>query len=235
MVDVAQEDMKKMGYKDTQYNIVRHRDSDHPHIHLVINRIDNNGKRISDQNEKLRNTKVCMEMTRKYGFYIASYKENVKEHRLKEPDRTKYEIYHTLQSTIPKCRNWQNLNAMPLKSGITTEFRDNGSTDKLQGVRFGKNGYEFNGSRLDQTCSYFKISYQLQKNEKLQQVQINKPKQLTIQDNMMDISLGLESTNSLMGGLFDMMNQSPVYDENEVELFRQEAKKKKAKQYRPRL
>ena len=238
MVDVAQEYMKKMGYKDTQYIIVRHHDTDHPHIHLVINRIDDNGKRISDQNEKLRNVKICMELTKKHGLYIASGKENVKVHRLKEPDKTKYEIYHALQSAVFKCRNWQELKTELLKSGITTEFRNNGATDKIQGVRFGKNGYEFNGSRIDRAYSYSKISYQLQKNEKLQQVQINKSKQLTRQDNKTDISLGLESATSIMGGLFDLMKPLPVYDENEVEFFRQEAKKlkkKKANQYRHRL
>ena len=179
MVDVAQEYMKKMGYKDTQYIIARHHDTDHPHIHMVINRIDNNGKRISDKNEKLRNVKICMELTKKHCLYIATGKENVKEHRLKEPDKTKYEIYHALQSAISKCRNWQELKTELLKSGITTEFRNNGGTDKIQGVRFGKNGYEYNGSKIDRVYSYSKINYQLQKNEKLQQVQINKPKQLT--------------------------------------------------------
>ncbi len=238
MVDVAQEYMKKMGYRDTQYIIARHHDTDHPHIHLVINRIDNNGKRISDQNERLRNVKICMELTKENGLYIASGKENVKEHRLKEPDKTKYEIYRALQSAISKCRNWQELKAELLKSGIKTEFRNNGATDKIQGVRFGKKGYEFNGSKIDRAYSYSKISYQLQKNEKLQQVEINEPKRQTKQDNRTDISLGLESATSLIGGLFDVMNQSPVNDENEVELFRQEAqkrKKRKAKQYRPRL
>ena len=238
MVDVAHEYMEKMGYKDTQYIIVRHHDTDHPHIHLVINRIDNNGKRISDQNEKLRNAKICMKLTKENGLYIASGKENVKEHRLKEPDKTKYEIYRALQSAISNCRNWQELKVELLKSGIKTEFRNNGGTDKIQGVRFGKNGYEFNGSKIDRAYSYSKISYQLQKNEKLQQVQINKPKQLTRQDNMTDISLGVESATSLMGGLFDLMKPLPDYNENEEELFRQEAKKrkkKKANQYRRRL
>jgi hypothetical protein len=238
MVDVAQEYMKKMGYKDTQYIIVRHYDTDHSHIHLVINRIDNNGKRISDQNEKLRNVKICMELTKKHGLYIASGKENVKVHRLKEPDKTKYEIYHALQSAVSKCRNWQELKTELLRSGITTEFRNNGATDKIQGVRFGKNSYEFNGSKIDRAYSYSKISYQLQKNEKLLQVQINKPKQPTRQDNTKDISLGLESATSIMGGLFDLMKPLPAYDENEVEFFRQEAKKlkkKKANQYRHRL
>jgi len=72
----------------------------------------------------------------------------------------------------------------------------------------------------------------------LQQVQINEPKQLTRQDNTTDISLGLESATSIMGGLFDLMKPSTVYDENQAEVFRQEAKKrrkKKANQYRQRL
>ena len=134
----------------------------------MINRIDNNGKRISDQNEKLRNTKVCMELTKKYGFYIASGKENVKEHRLKEPDKTKYEIYHALKSAISNCKNWKELRSELLKSGITTAFIKNGETEKIQGVRFGKNEYEFNGSKIDRACSYSKISYQLYLNEKQQ-------------------------------------------------------------------
>jgi len=238
MVAMAQEYMDKMGYRDTQYIIVRHHDTDHPHIHIVINRIDNNGKRISDQNERLRNTRVCMELTKKYGLYIASGKENVKEHRLKEPDKTKYEIYHALQSAISTCRGWHELKTELLKSGITTEFINNGATDKIQGIRLRKNGYMFNGSKIDRAYSYSKISYQLQRNEKLHQIQINKTKQSARPDNTTDLSLGLESTSSILGGLFDLMNPSPVYDENEFELFRREAKKrrkKKENEYKHRL
>jgi hypothetical protein len=52
MVGMAKEYLKKPGYDNTQLIIVRHNDTDHPHIHIEINRIDNNGKRISDQKEK---------------------------------------------------------------------------------------------------------------------------------------------------------------------------------------
>ena len=228
MVDVAQEYMKKMGYKDTQYIIARHHDTDHPHIHIVINRIDNNGKRISDQNEKLRNVKICMELTKENGLYIASGKENVKEHRLKEPDKTKYEIYHALQSTISDCRGWQELKTELLKSGITTEFRNNGGTDKIQGIRFGKNGYEFNGSKIDRTCSYSKINYRLQQNVRLQQAQKHQPVQDQWHDNM-ELSSVTEKAASTLGGIFDMLKPSSGYDENQAEIFRLEAKKRKKK------
>ena len=33
------------------YIIVRHQDREHPHVHIVFNRIDNNGKSISDRND----------------------------------------------------------------------------------------------------------------------------------------------------------------------------------------
>ena len=109
MVGIAVEYMQNMGYVDTQFIIVCHRDREHPHCHLVINRIDNDGRRISDKNEKLRNAKVCMGLTRKYGLYIAKNKENVKRHRLNEPDKTKYEIYDTIRAAVPGCRNWKEL------------------------------------------------------------------------------------------------------------------------------
>ena len=245
MAGMALEYMEKMGYRDTQYIIARHHDTDHPHIHIVINRIDNNGKRISDQNEKLRNTRVCMELTKKYGLYIASGKENVKEHRLKEPDKTKYEIYHGLQYAISECKNWKELKSELLQSGITIEFRKNGNTDKIQGVRFGKNGYEFNGSKIDRSCSYSKISYQLYLNEKLRQNEgqqhsaPNQLDQLNRQDNTMDFATGLESAASVLGGLFDLLNTPPHYDENEADFLREQAKrlikKKGDHHYRHRL
>lgn len=165
MTDMAQEYLKKMGYENTQYIIVRHFDTEHPHIHLMINRIDDNGNRIPDKKEKLRNSKICMELTKKYGLYIASRKENVKEHRLREPDKSKYEIYRTLQLAIPKSRNWKELENELWKSEISIELRKNGSTNKIQGVLFSKNGYKFNGSKVDRSFSYSKINLRLQQNE----------------------------------------------------------------------
>lgn len=244
MAGMALEYMEKMGYRDTQFIIARHHDTDHPHIHIVINRIDNNGKRISDQNEKLRNTRICMELTKKYGLYIASGKENVKEHRLKEPDKTKYEIYHALKSAIQNAKNWEELKSELLQAGISTEFRKNGNTDKIQGVRFRKNGYEFNGSKIDRACSYSKINYQLYLNEKqhhsesLYHSTPNSSDQLNQQDNTIDIASGIESAASVLGGLFDLLNTPPHYDENEADFLSAEAQrriKKKGDQHRHRL
>ena len=214
--------------KNTQYIIVRHHDTDHPHVHLVINRIDNEGKRISDQNEKLRNMKACKELTEKYGLYFAKGKENVKEHRLREPDKTKYEIYHAIKTVVPKCRNWRQLTAELQKSGIAVELKFNGETDKIQGVRFGKNGYTFNGSKIDRSCSYSKIDFQLQQNDRNQRVKIENAHYQSPSANHTSV---LESAATAIGGLFDIQPGND-YDEDQAEYLRQQQLKKKKKKGR---
>lgn len=76
-----------MNIKNTQYIVVRHYDREHPHIHLVINRVDNDGKTISDSNDRIRNNRVCRELTIKYGLYMPKGKENVKYDRLRGKDK----------------------------------------------------------------------------------------------------------------------------------------------------
>jgi hypothetical protein len=80
---------------------------------------------------------------------------------LKEPDKTKCEIYNALKTTVPKCRNWNELKKELQKQGITTAFKYKGNTDEVQGVMFQKNGYTFNASKIDRQFSYSKIDFQL--------------------------------------------------------------------------
>ena len=96
MAGIALEYLKEMGITDTQILIVRHLDKEHPHVHIAFNRIANNGRTISDRNERIRSALICKELTKKYNLYFASGKERVKQHRLKEPDKTKYGLYTSL-------------------------------------------------------------------------------------------------------------------------------------------
>lgn len=100
MASIALEYMERMGIRDTQFFIARHFDKEHPHVHIAFNRIDNNGSTISDRNERLRSTRICKELTQKYGLHMANGKDNVKRERLKEPDRTKYELYDILKTEV---------------------------------------------------------------------------------------------------------------------------------------
>ena len=146
MTQIAKEYMQKMGITDTQYLLVRHLDQPHPHCHLVYNRVGNNGQTISDKNIKLRSAKVCRELTEKYGLYLAPGKDDVRRERLREPDKTRYEIYDAIKGCLPKCKNWNELEGKLKEQGINVRYKYCGNTDRKQGILFSKNGFEFGPS-----------------------------------------------------------------------------------------
>jgi hypothetical protein len=164
MVKISREYMKQMGISDTQYIIGRHYDKEHPHLHIVFNRVDNNGHTITDRNDRFRSEKICKELTQRHNLYFALGKENVKEHRLREPDKTKYEIYHSLKMLVPQCHNWDQIIKGTKEQDIVVTFKFKGKTKEIQGVIFNKNGYSFNGSKVDRQFSFSKINYQLKIN-----------------------------------------------------------------------
>ena len=157
MTQIAKEYMQKMGITDTQYLLVRHLDQPHPHCHLVYNRVGNDGQTISDKNIKLRNAKVCRELTEKYGLYLAPGKDDVRRERLREPDKTKYEIYDAIKGSLPKCKSWNELEGKLKEQGIGIRYKYCGNTDRKQGVLFSKNGFEFSGSKIDRAFSFTKL------------------------------------------------------------------------------
>lgn len=164
MANIALEYMERMGIRNTQFFIARHFDKEHPHVHIAFNRIDNNGNTISDRHERLRSTRICKELTLKHGLHMASGKENVKRNRLKEPDKTKYELYDILKTEVGRCGNWNVLVANLKRHGVEVHFRYKGQTEEVQGVVFAKNGYRFNGSKVDRRFSYSKIDAALRRN-----------------------------------------------------------------------
>ena len=164
MAGIALDYMEQMGIRNTQYLIARHFDKEHPHVHIAYNRIDNDGNTISDRNERLRSTRICKELTQKYGLHMANGKDNGKRERLKEPERMKYELYDILKKEVGRCGNWNVLVANMKRQGVEVHFKHKGQTSEVQGVVFSMNGYHFNGSKVDRRFSYSKIDAALQHN-----------------------------------------------------------------------
>lgn len=225
MVKVACEYMEKMGVKDTQYIIGRHFDKEHTHIHIAFNRIDNNGKTISDRNDRFKSEKICKELTNKYGLYFAGDKENVKEHRLKEPDKTKYEIYQTLKAEITRCRNWKDLLAHLKKQDIDVRFKYKGNSQEVQGIIFEKNGYHFNGSKVDRGFSYSKIDFALQQKNREHEQQTQG--MINLISNVASVTS--EITNNLIEGGLDLFQTHGTVPAEVYNTLDKKKKKKKRK------
>lgn len=164
MADIAKEYLEKMGITNTPFMITRHFDHDYSHCHIAFSRIDNDGEVISDKFDFKRSVDVCRELTLAHGLYMAKGKEQVKEERLRESAKTKYQLYHILMRELERCRHWEQLIEALNKEGITVEFKTKGNTDEVQGVIFTKGKYRFNGSKIDRSLSFSKITARLRAN-----------------------------------------------------------------------
>lgn len=162
MVTLVKEYMENMGIKDTQYIVVRHFDNDNPHVHLVYNRIDNNGKVISDKNDLYRNEAVCKKIKDKYRLTYGKSKDNSKRHRLKGKDKTKYQVYDAVKDTLKEATGWTDLEKLLKERGISISYKYKGQTNEVQGISFTIDNITFKGSDIDRSFSYSKLNKLLQ-------------------------------------------------------------------------
>uniref|UniRef100_UPI0040284EF0 relaxase/mobilization nuclease domain-containing protein n=1 Tax=Bacteroides uniformis TaxID=820 RepID=UPI0040284EF0 len=232
MAGIALEYLEKMGVKDTQILVVRHFDKEHPHVHIAFNRIANDGRTISDRNERIRSTRICKELTRKYNLHFANGKEQVKQHRLKEPDKTKYELYSLLQSEVLRCGNWNILAFNLKKQGVEIQFKYRGKSDEVQGVVFSKNGYSFSGSKIDRRFSYSKIDAALNANRQEERQRAMTSNQVSEQPTPQFEPTNNTDFHSNSIGLFMPDATSGQADENS---FEEHLKRKKKKQRKIRF
>lgn len=227
MAGIALEYLERMGIKDTQVLVVRHFDKEHPHVHIAFNRIANDGRTISDQNERIRSTRICKELTRKYGLYVSEGKEKVKLHRLKEPDKTKYELYFLLKSEVSRYGNWRQLAVNLEKQGVEMQFKYKGKSNEVQGVIFSKNGYSFSGSKIDRRFSYSKIDEAMNANRQEEQQRIMTGNQVSEQPTLQSEVMG---NDDLYSGSIGLLMPNATNGQADENYFEKQLKRKKKKQ-----
>ena len=157
MVEIAREYMRRMGIVNTQYVVCRHTDTEHQHLHIVANRVDNAGNTISDRNDAVRNVAVCKALTREYGLHFSKGKVNVKRERLRGKDKVKYQIHDAIKTVLPRCGSWSELCDRLAKQGIGTSFKFDRRNGNIVGISFTKDGLSFSGSRIDHSMGFYKL------------------------------------------------------------------------------
>lgn len=184
MVSIAKEYLQKMKIQDTQVLIVKHKDRAHPHIHIVYNRVNNNGKTIADNFQHLKNIKISKELTLKHGMHIGQGKQKVNRPQLKGIDKLKYELHDTIKVASKKVSNMVQLKHELAKQGIGMQFKYKSGTLEIQGISFSKGKYKFKGSEIDRSLSYGKLSKTIREQVQQQQAQ---PKQATLADQLRQV------------------------------------------------
>jgi hypothetical protein len=174
MVSIAKEYLQRMKITDTQVLIVRHHDKAHDHLHIIYNRVNNNGETIPDTFQYWNNVKAGKALTLKYGFHMATGKAKVNRQQLKGADKVKYQIHDQIKAILPTVKSMDELQKQLAKQGIGMLYKYKSGTQEVQGISFTKGKYQFKGSEIDRSLSYGKINKSIADHVQTQQEQQRK-------------------------------------------------------------
>ena len=163
MNKIALEYMDMMGLSHTQYAIFRHRDQPHDHVHVIYNRVDDNGNPITTDTNFRKSIAVTKMLTKKYGLTWGKGKENVRRDRLKGKDKSKYAIYDAVKAALRHCKSIEQLRTELARRGIDMRLRTD-AFGKITGVSFSDVKSSFAGSRIDKSLKWHIIARQLEQN-----------------------------------------------------------------------
>ena len=224
---LAEEYLELMGIRNTQFIVVRHHGTDNPHCHIVFNRVNFDGKVISDSNDFKRNEKVTKMLKDKYSLTYSEGKQSVKTEKLHASEKVKYEIYRAVKEALRSADTWKEFQNKLLKMGVEMEFKYKGNTNEVQGIRFIKNGLSFKGSGIDRSFSWSRLDAALDhnhvtslENDVSQKQPYHEQSHGSVIDNLVEVTG--------TGGVF-MPSVAPTEDEKEAERLRRKKKRRKGR------
>ena len=159
MAQIAREYRRRMGIVNTQFVVFRHQDQPHPHVHIIYNRVNNDGDAIMGDCNFRKSAAITKALTREYGLTFGKGKKNVRRERLKGKDVIKYRIYDEVNASLKSCSSWQDLCKVLSPKGISLGFvRD--SDGSVCGVTFTDNesNVTFAGGKIDHSLSFDSIN-----------------------------------------------------------------------------
>jgi hypothetical protein len=155
MVEIAERYLERIGLVNTQYTIAKHTDTDHPHMHVIANRVDNDGHSIDESWLGLRAKKTAQELTKEHHLKVVEKKNLRLTHKenLQPAEAKRYYIYEAIMDGLKRSEDLTDLEARLLKRGIDTQYRYNYQNGEVEGIsfRYGKQCYK--GSEIDRNFS----------------------------------------------------------------------------------
>ena len=158
VTQIAKDYLQRMGIVNTQFVIFRHHDQPHDHVHIVYNRVDNDGNEISSDTNFQKSAAITQALTREYGLTFGRGKTNVRRDRLKDKDAVKYRIYD-IATNLLHHNEYVSLKEFAkdlAEHGITLTGRKN-DNGKTVGIIFTMDGMSFAGGKIDKSLSLVNV------------------------------------------------------------------------------
>jgi hypothetical protein len=97
--EIGHKYLESMGLDNNQFIITRHTDTEHPHIHILANRIQFNGEVTSDSQDYQRQEKIMRQIEQEYHLQIVAPSRQAER---RAP--TKGEIEHSIRTAQPSTK-----------------------------------------------------------------------------------------------------------------------------------
>jgi Relaxase/Mobilisation nuclease domain len=154
---IALEYLQGMGFEQHQYILFRHFDADHPHVHLLVNRIGYDGSVVSDSKDYYRSEQVLRKLERRYGLtQVISSRQALEramtKNELEMMKRTdepsvKMKLQVLLQGLMKEKLTMDQFISRLESRGINVLFNQAG-TGFVSGISYGYEGMQFKGAHL---------------------------------------------------------------------------------------
>lgn len=180
MKAVASDYLKGMGLDQTQYVVIRHRDTDHSHFHIVANRVTDTGQTVSDSHNYSRSETLLRQIEQKHS--LTPMLEQTKRQSLEnvpERDRERLAMRDQVRESLSRSTNSQELRQDLARFNIQLIVnRDKAGQPRgisFEQVSHSEQGEEirtaFKGSKLHQSLSLGGLQQQLEQTARLRQKQ----------------------------------------------------------------
>ena len=167
LLDIAHQYLENSGYRNHQYFIFRHNDADHPHVHLLVNRIAFDGSVVSDSNNYKKSEAILRTLEAQYGLTKVepssqSLNKSATKGELEMVLRTgKPSNKMVLQELLKTLINAPNLSLRDLinkgeQVGINFLFNQ-ASTGRVTGVTYFHDGFKAKGQALGNQFKWAEI------------------------------------------------------------------------------
>lgn len=154
-LEIAKEYMEKMGYDESCYNIWRHFDKEHSHVHILLTTVDYSGKWIDDSYSKRRSQKLSRDLEVKYGLKQVVYNK-FKNEPLSQVKAREYYFDNALKKGLRGYNTKEELQKCLPKEDLAVIQRNKLTNNELQ-ILLGDELYSKVGSILEANKLFSKL------------------------------------------------------------------------------
>jgi hypothetical protein len=158
LINIANNYLKAHGFTNNQYMIFRHHDTDHPHIHLLVNRIGFDGTVVSDSNNYKKNEAIIRKLEQQYNLVAVEPSNRVAK---KAATKNEIEMIGRTGEASEKMLLQELMEGLLNQPGMTVQYMiihgermglhflfNQTLTGKISGITYFHNGFKAKGQSL---------------------------------------------------------------------------------------